>query len=120
MSEVHYDQSGLMPPVKHHHHQYVPKLVTGTQVVHLAREIAFRDFGGVEQEGRSSNQVHYYHTRQEQLYDITGESSIQPDPVAGRNHTDARHTAEDRRPYPSPVVAKVTRVDLSTEDGQDQ
>lgn len=54
------------------------------------------------------------------LYNITVESSIQPDPVAGRNHTDARHTAEDCYPYPSPVVAKVTRVDLSTEDGQDQ
>lgn len=54
------------------------------------------------------------------LDNIRGESSIEPDPVARRNHTDSSHTAEDRHPYPSPVVAEVTRVDLSTEDGQDQ
>lgn len=54
------------------------------------------------------------------LYNIGGESSIEPDPVARRNHTDAGHTAEDRHPYPSPVIAEVTRVHLSTEDGQDQ
>lgn len=34
--EVHYVYSCLMPPVKHHHHQYVPHLVTGSQVVQLA------------------------------------------------------------------------------------
>lgn len=54
------------------------------------------------------------------LYDIRGEPSIDPDPVARRNHTDASHTAEDYHTYPSPVIAEVTRVDLSAEDGQDQ
>lgn len=54
------------------------------------------------------------------LYNIGGEPSIEPDPVARRDHTDASHTAEDRHPYPSPVVAEVMRVDLSTEDGQDE
>lgn len=37
-----------------------------------------------------------------------------------RDHADSSHTAEDRHPYPPPVVAEVTRVHLSTEDGQDQ
>lgn len=54
------------------------------------------------------------------LYNISGESSIEPHPVARRNHTDASHTAEDRHPYPAPVIAEVTRVYLSAEDGQDQ
>lgn len=120
VSEVHDVHSGLMPPVEHHHHQDVPHLVAGAQIVQLARKIALRDFGDVEQEGRSSYQVHHYHTRQEQLYDISGESSVKPDPVACRNHTNARHTAKDCHTYPPPVVTKVTRMDLSTEDGQDQ
>lgn len=34
--EVHDVFSCLMPPVKHHHHQYVPHLVAGAQVVQLA------------------------------------------------------------------------------------
>lgn len=54
------------------------------------------------------------------LYNISGESVIEPHPVARRNHTDASHTAEDPHPYPAPVIAEITRVDLSTEDGQDQ
>lgn len=40
--------------------------------------------------------------------------------MAGRNHTYACHTAEDRHPYPSPVVTKVTRMHLSAKDCQDQ
>ena len=54
------------------------------------------------------------------LYNISGESSIKPDPVTRGDHADAGHTAEDRHPYPFPVVAEVTRVDLSAEDRQDQ
>lgn len=118
--EVHDVYGCLMPPVEHHHHQYVPHLVAGTQVVQLAGEVAFRDLGDVEQEGRSSDQVHHHHTRQEQLYNISGESFIEPDPVTCRNHADAGHAAEDRRPNPPPLVAEVMRVDLSAEDGQDQ
>lgn len=120
MPEVHDVYSSLVPPVKHHNHQYVPQLVTGAQVVHLAREIALRDLSDVEQEGRSSYQVHHHHTGQEELNDISGEPSIEPDPVARWDHTDARHTAEDGHPQPSPVVAEVTRVDLSAEHCQDQ
>lgn len=120
MSEVHDVYGGLVPPVKHHNHKYVPHLVAGTQVVQLSREVALRDFGDVEQEGRSSYHVHHYHARQEQLYDIRGESTSEQDPVTCRNHTYASHTAEDGHAYPSPVVTEVTRVDLSAEDGQDQ
>lgn len=35
VSEVHDVHSRLMPPVKHNHHEYVPHLVAGTQVVQL-------------------------------------------------------------------------------------
>lgn len=54
------------------------------------------------------------------LYNIGGETPIEPDPVAGRNRANSCHAAEDRHPYPPPVIAEVTRVDLSAEDGQDQ
>lgn len=120
MSEVHDVYCGLVPPIKHDHHQYVPHLVAGAQVVQLTWEITLRDLGDIEQEGRASYQVHHYHTRQEQLYDIRGESSIKPNPVARRNHTDASHTEEDSHSYLSPVVAEVTRMNLSAEDCQDQ
>lgn len=36
VSEAHDEHGGLMPPVKHQHHQEVPQLVAGTNVVHLA------------------------------------------------------------------------------------
>lgn len=120
VSKVHDVHSGLMPPVKHSHHKYVPHLVAGAQVVQLARKISLRDFGDVEQEGRTSNQVHYYNSRQKQLHNIGGETTIEPDPVAGRNRANTCHATEDRHPYPTPVIAEVTRVDLSAEDGQDQ
>lgn len=34
-SEVHDVHCRLMPPVKHHNHQYMPQLVAGANVVHL-------------------------------------------------------------------------------------
>lgn len=57
--ELHDVNSRLMPPVKHQHHQHVPHLVAGAQVVQLAGEIALRDLGDVEQEGSSSYEVHH-------------------------------------------------------------
>lgn len=54
------------------------------------------------------------------LDNIRGESSIKPNPVTCRNHTDACHTAEDRHAYPPPVITKVTRMNLSTKHCQDQ
>lgn len=36
VSEVHDVNGCLMPPVKHHHNQYVPQLMARTQVIHLA------------------------------------------------------------------------------------
>lgn len=54
------------------------------------------------------------------LHDVGGEPAVEPDPVAGRDHADAGHAAEDGHPYDLPVVAEVIRVDLSAEDGQDQ
>ncbi len=62
----------------------------------------------------------HYNALHPDLYNCRGESSIEPDPVTRRDHTDASHAKEDRHPYPPPVVAEVKRVDLSTEDGQDQ
>lgn len=120
MPEAHDVNCSLMPPVKHQDHQNVPHLVAGTQIVQLARKITLRDLGDVEQKGRSSDQIHHNHTGQEQLYNISGQSTIQPNPVTRRNYTDASHTAEDCHPYSSPVVAEVTGVDLGAEDGQDQ
>lgn len=54
------------------------------------------------------------------LHNIGGETTIEPDPVAGRNRANTCHATEDWHPYPTPVIAEVTRVDLSAEDGQDQ
>lgn len=36
MPEAHDVYSGLVPPVEHQHHQHVPQLVAGAQVVELA------------------------------------------------------------------------------------
>lgn len=36
VSEAHDVQGSLVPPVEHQHHQHVPQLVAGTQVVELA------------------------------------------------------------------------------------
>lgn len=120
MPEVHDVHGGLMPPVKHGHHQDVPQLVAGAKVVQLAWEITFWDFGDVEQEGRSSDEVHDQHARKEQLHHGSGESPGEPDPVAGGNHADPSHAAKDGHSYPPPVVAEVTGMDLGTEDRQDQ
>lgn len=38
MSVVHDVDSGLVPPVEHDDHQYMPELVTGTKIVQLACE----------------------------------------------------------------------------------
>lgn len=46
--EVHDMNGGLMPPVKHHHHQNVPHLVAGAQVVQLTWEERPRQGGEVE------------------------------------------------------------------------
>lgn len=88
-----------MPPVKHHHHQDVPHLVAGAQVVQLAWgeragrasepegpgrfpeegltwEVALRDLGDVEEEGSAGDQVHDDDARQEELHrraDVNGE-----------------------------------------------
>lgn len=40
--------------------------------------------------------------------------------MAGGDHADSRHTAEEGHPNAPPVVAEVTGVDLSAEDGQDE
>lgn len=120
VSESHDAHSSLVPPVKHPDHQDMPHLVTGAQVVQLAWEITFRDLCDIKEERRSSNQVHDYHTRQEELYDIRCEPSGEPDPVAGRDNTDSSHAAEDGRAYPLPAVAKIVRMNLSAEDCQDQ
>lgn len=40
--------------------------------------------------------------------------------MAGWDHADSRHTAEEAHPDVAPVVAEVTGVDLSAEDGQDE
>lgn len=36
VAEAHDVHGGLVPPVEHQHHQHVPQLVTGAQVVELA------------------------------------------------------------------------------------
>lgn len=43
MPEVHDMNGGLMPPVKHHHHQNVPHLVAGAQIVELTWEERARE-----------------------------------------------------------------------------
>lgn len=40
--------------------------------------------------------------------------------MAGWDHADSRHTAEEAHPNVPPVVAEVMGVDLSAEDGQDE
>lgn len=45
MPEAHDVHGGLVPPVKHRHHQNVPQLVAGAQVVELT-------WGGRRGEGR--------------------------------------------------------------------
>lgn len=54
------------------------------------------------------------------LDNIGDEASVEPDPVTGWDHADSRHTAEEAHPNVPPVVAEVTGVDLSAEDGQDE
>lgn len=120
VSEPHDVDGRLVPPVEHEDHQHVPHLVTGTHVVQLAWKISFGNFGDVKEERRASDQVHDQHSRQEQLDHIGGEAPGEADPVAGWDHADARHTAEDGHADLLPVVTEIVRVDLSAEHGQDQ
>lgn len=40
--------------------------------------------------------------------------------MTGWDHADSRHAAEEAHPNEPPLVAEVTGVDLSAEDGQDE
>lgn len=54
------------------------------------------------------------------LDNVGGEAPVEPDPVTGWDHADSRHAAEEAHPNAPPVVAEVTGVDLSAEDGQNE
>lgn len=120
VSESHDMHGSLVPPVKHQDNQDVPHLVTGTEVVQLAWKIPFRNLCDVKEESRPGNQVHDQDTGQEKLHDISGESPGEADPMAGWDHTNTGHTAEDGHADLFPVVAEIMRVHLSTEHSQDQ
>lgn len=54
------------------------------------------------------------------LHHVGAHPAVEPHPVAGRDHADPGHAAEEAHPNAAPVVAKVTGVDLSAEHGQDE
>ena len=54
------------------------------------------------------------------LNDVGAEASVDPDPVAGGQHAEGGHEAEERRAHQLPLLAQVERVHLRTEHSQDE
>lgn len=110
---------GLVPPVQHHHCEDMPDLVAGSEVVQLSWKVAFRNFGNVEQESKKSNHVHHNDSGRKVLYNRGADSSIEPNPVEGRDHSIARNRTEYDRAEPLPLLSEVTGMNLREEHCED-
>lgn len=107
-----------MPPVEHEHHQYVPDLMAGAQVVQLTWKITLWNFGHVEDDSSYSKYIHYQHSGNKFLDYVRAETPTEPDPMKGGDEAISRHSTEYNRAKLLPLLGQVMRVYLGEEHCQ--
>lgn len=115
---VGYEKCRLMPPVEYEHHQYVPDLMAGAQVVQLTWKITLWNFGHVEDDSSYSKYIHYQHSGNKFLDYVWAETPTEPDPMKGGDEAISRHTTEYKRAKLLPLLDQVMRVYLGEEHCQ--